>query len=130
MTVTSRSWSRIEVPGLVQRTQVLVVPESASSAVSRLLDLPGLAVREVATDRHGGRVVHVVSADLGASGCPSCGELSTSATGQVTTAPRDVSYGPHGVRLVWHKQRWRCVDRRCARGSFTEQVAAVRRGLG
>jgi len=73
----------------------------------------------------GGRVVHVVTADPAASACPSCGEFSTSAKGRVTTRPRDIPYGPHRVRLVWHKRRWRCVDRRCARGSFTEQVPAA-----
>jgi len=125
MAVTSRSWSQIEVTGLVQRTHVQVVPESVISAVSRLLDLQGLEVRDVITDRHGGRVVHVVTAELGASACPSCGEFSTSGKGQVTTRPRDVPYGPHRVRLVWHKRRWRCTDPRCSRGSFTEQVVAA-----
>ena len=89
------------------------------------MDLEGLAVREVVSDGFGGRVVHVVTADLGASGCPSCGELSTSAKGRVATRPRDIPYGPHRVRLVWHKRRWRCVDRRCPRGSFTEAVRSV-----
>jgi len=92
--------------------------ESAESAVSRLMDLEGLAVREVARDAFGGRVVHVVTADLAASACPSCGEFSTSVKGRVTTRPRDIPYGPAPLRLVWHKRRWRCVDRRCPRGSF------------
>src|SRR5665647_1812417 len=124
MAVSSSSWSQIEVTGLVQGTHVQVGSESVASAVSRLLDLEGLAVREVARDVFGGRVVHVVTADPAASACPSCGEFSTSAKGRVTTRPRDIPYGPHRVRLVWHKRRWRCVDRRCARGSFTEQVPA------
>jgi len=110
---------------LVQRTQVQGVSEDVESAVSRLLDLEGLAVRDVDSDAFGGRVVHVVTADLAASACPSCGEFSTSMKGQVPTRPRDIPYGPHRVRLVWHKRRWRCVDRRCARGSFTEQVPAA-----
>ena len=110
---------------MVQGTHVQVVPESVESAVSRLLDLEGLAVREVGKDAFGGRVVHVVTADLGASACPSCGQFSTSSKGRVTTRPRDIPYGPHLVRLVCHKRRWRCVDRRCARGSFTEQVSAA-----
>jgi len=115
---------------LVQGTHVQVGSESVASAVSRLLDLEGLAVREVARDVFGGRVVHVVTADPAASACPSCGEFSTSAKGRVTTRPRDIPYGPHRVRLVWHKRRWRCADRRCARGSFTEQVPPRRRGPG
>ena len=99
--------------------------ESAESAVSRLMDLEGLAVREVARDAFGGRGVHVVTADLAASACPSCGEFSTSVKGRVTTRPRDIPYGPAPLRLVWHKRRWRCVDRRCPRGSFTEHVASA-----
>ena len=110
---------------MVQRTHVQGVSEDVESAVSRLLDLEGLAVRDVDSDAFGGRVVHVVTADVTASACPSCGEFSTSTKGRVTTRPRDVPYGPHLVRLVWHKRRWRCVDRRCARGSFTEQVPAA-----
>ena len=110
---------------MVQGTQVQGVPEDVASAVSRLLDLEGLAVREVASDVFGGRVVHVVTADLAASACPSCGEFSTSVKGRVTTRPRDIPYGPHLIRLVWHKRRWRCTDHRCKRGSFTEQVPAA-----
>ena len=125
MAVSSSSWSQIEVTGLVQRTHVQDGFESVESAVSRLLDLTGLAVRAVATDGHGGRVVHVVTADLAASACPSRGELSTSAKGRVTTRARDIPYGPHRVRLIWHKRRWRCVHRRCPRGSFTEAVSAA-----
>jgi len=50
---------------LVQGTQVQGVSEDVASAVSRLLDLEGLAVRDVDADAFGGRVVHVVTADLG-----------------------------------------------------------------
>src|SRR5665647_1778399 len=71
------------------------------------------------------RLGRVAVVDPAASAWPSCGEFSTSAKGRVTTRPRDIPYGPHRVRLVWHKRRWRCVDRRCARGSFTEQVPAA-----
>ena len=46
----------------------------------------------------------------------------------MTTRPRDISYGTRPLRLVWHKRRWRCVDERCARGSFAEQVPAARPG--
>src|SRR5665647_3578046 len=73
MAVSSSSWSQIEVTGLVQGTHVQVGSESVASAGSRLLDLEGLAVREVARDVFGGRVVHVVTADPAASACPSCG---------------------------------------------------------
>ena len=88
----------------------------------------GSAVREITSDGFGGRVVHVVMADLAASACRSCGKFSTSLTGHVTSRPRDIPYGTRPLRLVWHKRRWRCVDERCARGSFTEQVPAARPG--
>ncbi|MGV8979202.1 MAG: ISL3 family transposase [Cellulomonas sp.] len=113
---------------MVQGTHVQGVPPVVVSGVSRLLDLEGLAVREITADGCGGRVVHVVTADLSASACPSCGEFSTALKGHVTTRPRDIPYGTRPLRLVWHKRRWRCVDQRCARGSFTEQVPAARPG--
>lgn len=85
----------------------------------------GLAVQEVREDAPGGRVVHVVTAELAASGCPSRGVLSISAKGQVTSRPRDTPDGTVSLRLVWPKRRRRCAWSARARGSFTEQVAAV-----
>jgi transposase len=107
------------------RTHVHVVSPVPNAGATRLLDLEGLAVREVFEDGFGGRVVHVVTAELAASACPSCGVLSTSVKGRVTTRPHDVPYGTASLPLVWHKRRWRCAERLCARGSFTEQVTAV-----
>jgi len=110
---------------LSQRTHVLVVSEVPEIGATRLLDLAGLAVREVLQDPGGSRVVHVVTADLAASACPSCGVFSTSTKGLVVSRPRDIGFGTSPLRLVWHKRRWRCTERLCTRGSFTEQVAAV-----
>jgi transposase len=110
---------------LLQRTHDQVVSGVLESGASRLLGLEGLAVREVRLDDAGGRVVHVVTADPTASACPSCGVLSTSAKGLVTSTPRDIPYGTSSLALVWHKRRWRCVEPPCTRGSFTEAVAAV-----
>lgn len=108
-----------------QRTHVPVVSEVPEIGATRMLDLAGLAVREVLEDAGGGRVVHVVTAQLAASACPSCGVISTSTKGRVVSRPRDIGYGTSPLRLVWHKRRWRCAERLCARGSFTEQVDAV-----
>jgi len=110
---------------LSQRTHLPVVSEVPEIGATRLLDLAGLAVREVLQDGGGGRVVHVVTADLAASACPSCGVFSTSTKGLVVSRPRDIGFGTSPLRLVWHKRRWRCAERLCTRGSFTEQVAAV-----
>jgi len=95
------------------------------SDVSLLFGLEGLAVDRVELDVGGGRVVHVVTAQVGASACPSCGVVSTSSKGQVTTRPRDIPYGTGLLRLVWHKQRWRCIERLCPRATFTEHVTGV-----
>ena len=73
MAVSSSTWSQSEITSLVQGTQVQAVPAVVVSAVSPLLDSEGLAVREITSDGFGGRVVHVVTADLAASACPSCG---------------------------------------------------------
>src|SRR5659263_667271 len=125
MAVSSSSWAESGVTGLSQRTHVHVVSPVTDSGATRLLDLAGLAVREVLEDAGGGRVVHVVTAGLAASACPSCGVISTSTKGRVVSRPRDIGYGTSPLRLVWHKRRWRCAERLCARGSFTEQVDAV-----
>ena len=42
------------------------------------------------------------------------------------TRPRDIPYGTRVLRLIWHKQRWRCRERLCPRVSFTESLPAVR----
>ncbi|HOB81164.1 MAG TPA: ISL3 family transposase, partial [Ornithinibacter sp.] len=71
------------------------------------------------------RVVHVVTDDEAAAGCPSCGVLSTSVMGHAVTRPRDVPYGQAPVHQVWHKRRWRCQESACPRASFTESLPAV-----
>ena len=109
-----------------QRTHVPVVSPVPEIGATRLLDLAGLAVREVLEDPGGGRVVHMVTVELAASACPSCGVISTSTKGRVVSRPRDIGYGTSSLRLVWHKRRWRCKERLCPRASFTESLPAVR----
>ena len=111
-----------------QRTHVQHVQTESVSDASRLLDLDGLAVERIESDTFGGWVVHLVTADETASACPSCGVLSVSLTGQVCTRARDIRYGTRVLRLIWHKRRWRCKERLCARSSFTESLPAVRKG--
>ncbi|HNV42484.1 MAG TPA: transposase family protein [Dermatophilaceae bacterium] len=115
-----------EVTGLVQRTQFQAVQNDTSGQdATLLLGLEGLAVVTVELDDDGARVVHVVTDDESAAGCPSCGVLSTSVKGHAVTRPRDVPYGQAPLRLVWHKRRWRCREAACPRGSFTEALPAV-----
>ena len=70
-----------EVTGLVQRTHVQAVQtvqdDTTESDATLLLGLEGLAVEQVELDAEGARVVHVVTDDEAAAGCPSCGMLST-----------------------------------------------------
>ena len=70
-------------------------------------------------------MVHVVTDDDSAAGCPSCGVLSTLVKGHAVTRPRDVPYGQAPLRLVWLKRRWRCREVACPGGSFTESLPAV-----
>ena len=56
---------------------------------TRLLGLPGLAVRRVELAVDGARVVHVQTADEGAAACPTCGFVSRSVKENVTTRPKD-----------------------------------------
>jgi len=115
-----------EVTGLVQRTHIQVVEDDAvGQDATLLLGIEGLAVQRVQLTADGARVVHVVTDDDSAAGCPSCGVLSTSVKGHALTRPRDVPYGQAPLRLVWHKRRWRCMERACPRGSFTESLPAV-----
>src|SRR5665811_28540 len=122
------SWSQGEVAGLFQRTHVQYVQRDLVSEAWRLLDLEGLAVQRVESDVVGGRVVPVRTADETASACASCGVLSISLKGLACTRPRDIPYGTTSLRLIWHKRRWRCKERLCARSSFTESLPAVRKG--
>src|SRR2546423_8235947 len=97
-------------------------------ATTILFDLPGVRVRCVDRDAFGDRIVHVETADEFASGCPSCGVVSTSVKEYVPSTPRDLPYGENGISVVWHKRRWRCTEPACARLSFTEAIGEVPAG--
>ncbi len=93
-----------------------------------LFGLPGVRVARVERAADGARVVHVVTADSAAAGCPECGTVSTSVKGKSVTAPKDLPYGEDPIRVAWHKIRWRCGQTQCRRGSFTECIAEVPAG--
>lgn len=110
---------------MVKGTHVQHVHNDMEADGSRLLGLDGLTVQRVDRDVFGSWVVHVETADESASACLTCGVFSTSVKGHATTRPRDIGYGTARLRLVWHKRRWRCAQRLCPRGSFTESLPAV-----
>jgi transposase len=113
-----------EVTGLVQGTCFRDVQGAVERGATQLLGIEGLVVARVELDAEGARVAHVVTDAEAAAACPSCGVISTSVKGHARTRPRDIPYGAP-LRLVWHKRRWRCRERACSRGSFTESLPAV-----
>jgi len=86
-----------------------------------LFGLFGVHVDSVELDV-GVRVVHAITADEAAAGCPSCGVVSTSVKEHPTTTPKDLPYGETPLEIRWRKTRWRCREPSCSRGSFTEAV--------
>jgi transposase len=99
-----------------------------SNDTTLLFGLAGVRVERVVLLPGGVREVHVQTADEGASGCPSCGVLSSSVKGNVTTTPRDIPYGTGLIAVVWHKRRWRCREPLCEQRSFTETVGELPAG--
>ena len=110
---------------MLQPTQEKCVQIGIESDCSALFGLEGLAVERVVVDDVHGRVVHAVTADETAAGCPSCGVISVSVKGQAVTRPRDLPLGSVGLSVIWRKRRWRCAETACARRSFTESLPAV-----
>jgi transposase len=90
-----------------------------------LLGLPGVRVERVDQLPDGTRVVQVTTSEPAAAACPSCGVVSTSMKGRVSTGPRDIPYGEDRIELRWNKTRWRCREDYCERGSFTEAIAQL-----
>jgi transposase len=89
-----------------------------------IFDLPGLAVEHVEVEPGGLRRLHVRTVDPAARFCPECGVFSTSNKGACTTRPKDIPYGDR-LWLVWGKNRWRCREAACPRGSFTESLPGI-----
>lgn len=95
------------------------------SDATLLLNLPGLAVEQVACAGDGARVVTLVTTDPAAAACPTCGVFSTAVKAYVCTRPRDLPAGGGNLELRWSKRRWYCREPDCPRESFTESVPAV-----
>lgn len=96
---------------------------------SLLLGVDGLAVERVEVAGDGVRVVHAVTADEGARGCPVCGVIASRVKRRAVTRPRDLCAGGVPYRLVWHKRHWVCRERTCPKQTFAEQVPQVAAGM-
>src|SRR4029453_526317 len=103
---------------------------SLSNSTTLLFGLAGVRVGRVVLLPDGTREVHVQTACEDAAACPSCGVISSSVKGNVTTSPRDIPYGTRRIVVLWHKRRWRCREALCPRRSFTETIGEVRGGGG
>jgi transposase len=90
-----------------------------------LFGLPGMRVARVERAGDGTRVVHAVTDEEAVAACPSCGVISTSVKEYPTTTPKDLPYGEEPLVVRWRKVRWRCRERACVRGSFTEAIGEV-----
>lgn len=96
-------------------------------ATTILFGLPGVAVRDVERVG-GGRVVHVVTDDVGASACPTCGVFSGRVRQRRTTKPRDLGYGEEPLAVRWHKTQYACEEGLCPRKAFTESIREIPAG--
>ncbi|GEA81343.1 hypothetical protein CUD01_17870 [Cellulomonas uda] len=87
-----------------------------------LLGLDDVSVESV---ERGAVVMRVtVSAAWQLMGCPDCGVVAVS-RGRRVRVLRDVPHGDVRVQLVWRQRRWCCLEARCSRGTFAEQVPAL-----
>ncbi len=57
-------------------------------------------------------------------GCPECGVVAHLKDQRMVTLVDLPCFG-RPTRLLWHKRRWRCPDRDCPNGSWTEEDARI-----
>jgi transposase len=90
-----------------------------------LVGLPGAHVVAVEQPRPG-RLRVVVETPAAPMGCRACGVVAV-ARGRREVSLVDVPCGGRSVRLVWRKRTWRCPERACPVGAFTELHDGVAR---
>lgn len=90
-----------------------------------LFGMEGLRVTDAEREPDGTVTVWAVTDHPGAARCPDCGTVSTRKHERVVTCPKDVRCSSGPVRLCWVRQRWKCENERCRRGTFTESVPQV-----
>jgi transposase len=92
---------------------------------SALFGVEGLRVTDVQAGPDGALEVWAVTDCPAAAACPECGTVSSRVHELVLTRPRDVRRAGDPVGLRWVKRRWKCLDKRCARKTFTEWLPQV-----
>ena len=92
---------------------------------SVLFGVEGLQVTDVQAGPDGTLEVWAVTDYPAAAACPGCGTVSARRHDTVLARPRDVRRAGDRVRACWVKRRWKCLDERCARKTFTESLPQV-----
>jgi transposase len=86
--------------------------------LERLVGLPEVRVIGLhATDDHVELHVESIAAP---PGCAVCG-VPAQPKGWRVVVLADLTFAGKATALHWHKRRWRCADRDCPNGSWTEQ---------
>ena len=90
-----------------------------------LFGVEGLQVTDAQALPDGTLEVWAVTDYPAAAACPDCGTVSARRHDTVLARPRDVRRAGDRVRACWVKRRWKCLDERCARKTFTESLPQV-----
>ena len=90
-----------------------------------LFGVEGLQVTDAQALPDGTLEVWAVTDYPAAAACPDCGTVSARRHDTVLARPRDVRRAGDRVRACWVKHRWKCLDERCARKTFTESLPQV-----
>jgi transposase len=94
-----------------------------------LLGLDGVEVLDAGDGADGTLIVHVMTVPEMAGACTGCGVLASRRLEPLATRPRDLAAGGRQVRLIWHKQRWRCDESACRKRTFCEAIPQVNPGM-
>ena len=92
----------------------------SGNAATVMLGLPGFVL--LAVSDLGSEVEYAVEA---VTGCPDCGVVARLHDRRRTDV-RDLPAGGRTVTLVWIKRIWRCMERDCAKQTWTETSEAIR----
>jgi len=97
-------------------------PTFGADPASILFNLSGYRVISVSPavgDRLRQALVETVERE---GACPSCGVLSSRVQARPVQHVKDVACGGARIDVIVRKRRYRCVEPRCPRGTFTEQT--------